>query len=113
MKKGQALVEFVIILPIFIFLLFAIIDIGKIITIKNRLENEMSSVVEEYESSTSLAEIEKRLQKTYDHIELESKIEDPYITLYLKEETTVITPGLNLLFPNPYKVTVERTLIHE
>ena len=30
-KKGQALVEFVIILPIFVFMVLTVIDIGKII----------------------------------------------------------------------------------
>ena len=35
-KKGQALVEFIIILPVFIFMLLAMIDIGKILYFNNK-----------------------------------------------------------------------------
>ena len=63
LKRGQALVEFVIILPIFIFLLLAIIDIGKMISTKNKLESVMSSVIEEYKSQNSIPEIEQNLKK--------------------------------------------------
>ena len=38
-RKGQALVEFVLILPIFILMLFAIVDFGMILSKKNELEN--------------------------------------------------------------------------
>ena len=38
-RKGQALVEFVLILPLFIMLLFAIIDFGNILNQKSKLEN--------------------------------------------------------------------------
>ena len=37
-KKGQALVEFVVIMPIFIMLLISIIDLGNIIYKKYHLE---------------------------------------------------------------------------
>ena len=38
-RKGQALVEFVLILPIFIMILFSIVDFGMIFNKKNELEN--------------------------------------------------------------------------
>ena len=43
-KRGQALVEFVIILPILLLLIFAFIDLGRIIVCKNHLEGVMSEV---------------------------------------------------------------------
>ena len=46
MKKGQALVEFVIILPIFLFLLLGVIDVGRIMYTKVNLENTISDVVD-------------------------------------------------------------------
>ena len=45
-NKGQALVEFVLILPIFIIILFTIIDFGTIINTKNTLENDSIDIVE-------------------------------------------------------------------
>ena len=44
-NKGQALVEFVLILPIFIFLVFLSVDIGRIIYAKNHLESELNETV--------------------------------------------------------------------
>ena len=38
-KKGQALVEFVIILPVIILLFFGAVDFGRIIIKTNELEN--------------------------------------------------------------------------
>ena len=38
-RKGQALIEFVLILPIFILILFATVDFGLILSKKNELEN--------------------------------------------------------------------------
>ena len=44
-RKGQALVEFVLILPIFIMILFSIVDFGMIFNKKNELENISVDVV--------------------------------------------------------------------
>ena len=49
-KKGQALVEFVIILPIFIFMLLGIIDIGKVVVAKTEMESELSDVLDMYKN---------------------------------------------------------------
>ena len=44
-KKGQALIEFVIILPIFVFMILAVIDLGKILYFGNILESKMDNVI--------------------------------------------------------------------
>ena len=44
-NKGQALVEFVIILPVMLLLIFSIIDFGIVIYEKNNLENVISDAV--------------------------------------------------------------------
>ena len=44
-NKGQALVEFVLILPVFILILFVIVDFGMIISTKNSLENKSLDIV--------------------------------------------------------------------
>ena len=113
-KKGQALVEFVIILPIFIFMLLAIIDIGKMIYFRNELESEMSNVVEMYKNKKSYQEIENELKLNENDFELEMKNENnETVTLYLKRNLEIVTPGLSLLFPNPYQITVSRVLNYE
>ena len=52
-KKGQALVEFVIIMPIIMMLLFVIIDFSNIFYQKNHLENITNDIVTFKESGKS------------------------------------------------------------
>ncbi|MCI8394024.1 MAG: pilus assembly protein [Bacilli bacterium] len=113
-KKGQALVEFVIILPIFIFMLLAIIDVGKMIYVKNRLESEMDTVVELFHGKKTFDEINKEVQQNSSKTKLEIKNENnKFVTFYLKEEIPIITPFLNLIFRPPYEVKAERSIYYE
>ena len=43
-KKGQALVEFVLILPVLIFVIFAFIDVSRLMIMKNHLETVLNEV---------------------------------------------------------------------
>ena len=45
-RRGQALVEFILILPIFIMLMFVIIDFGMVFNEKNKLENKSMEIIE-------------------------------------------------------------------
>ncbi len=113
-NRGQALVEFVIILPIFVFMLLAIIDIGKIIVVKNRLESEIDQIIEYYHNGNSFAEINAKVKEDNETSTLEIKNENnQYVTFYLKEKIDIITPGLNLIFKPPYEVTIERSIDYE
>ena len=58
-NKGQALIEFVLILPVFIFILFAVVDFGIIFNSKSNLENDCSSIVELFKNGTSIEEIKR------------------------------------------------------
>ena len=44
-SKGQALVEFILIMPVLVFILLAMIDIGNIVVQKYELENELDTVI--------------------------------------------------------------------
>ena len=113
-KKGQALVEFVIILPIFIFMLLSIIDIGKVIYFQNQLVSELYDVVELYKNQKTYEEILNELNLQDEGVTLEIKNQDnEIITFYLKRDVEIITPGLNVIFDNPHTVTVERALSYE
>lgn len=113
-KKGQALVEFVIILPIFIFMLLSIIDIGKVIYFQNQLVSELNDVVDLYKNQKTYEEILNELNLQNEGVTLEIKNQDnEIITFYLKRDVEIITPGLNVIFDNPHTVTVERALSYE
>ena len=113
-KKGQALVEFVIILLIFIFMLLSIIDIGKVIYFQNQLVSELNDVVDLYKNQKTYEEILNELNLQDEGVTLEIKNQDnEIITFYLKRDVEIITPGLNVIFDNPHTVTVERALSYE
>ncbi len=109
-KRGQALVEFLLVLPVLLLIVFAFIDFGRIILCKNHLESIMSDVVLKEENSediNSYLKKDKEYKITYNIKEERDKI----ITLEVKLD--LITPGLNKVLSNPYKVVVERRIINE
>lgn len=112
-KKGQALIEFVLILPIFIFMIFACIDFGKILYIKNDLESKMDDVITLYNKEKDLSSIENSLNLEKEKIKLESDTQEKYRNFILKKEIEIITPGLNLILGNPHVASVNRVVYDE
>lgn len=106
-KRGQALVEFVIILPIFLILVLGVLDIGKILYCKTSLENDLSEVMALYEKGLTEEEIVASLD--LDNVELAILKEDNMVRIYLTEEVDIVTPGLNFILDNPYYVKVSRS----
>ena len=113
-KKGQALVEFVIILPVFVMLLLCGIDIGKIMYNQNNLESIMDEVVTDYSSNKSYDEIAKKVSLNNSDVELKvSNSNNEYVVFKLEKEMDIITPGLNLILGDDYKVEVNRVIPYE
>jgi len=111
-KKGQALVEFIIILPIFIMLLLGIIDIGKILYSKIVVEDVISDVVTYYEKNDNVEDIKNKL-KLDNKYSIVINNDKEYTNVKLIKEIELITPGLNLIFNNPYKLEISRSIINE
>lgn len=113
-KKGQALVEFIIILPIFVMMLLCIVDIGKIIFFQNRLEGKMEDIITLYNNENTYESIIKEAQRDDKHLKLEiANDNNEYIEFKLIREIEIITPGLNLILDNPYKLNVKRVIYYE
>lgn len=107
-NKGQALVEFVIILPIFILLVLGCIDIGRIMYTKMNLEEQMSDVVDYYKNGKTIEEIKNKIDNDVD-----IKSDNEYTTILLTKKIDIITPGLQFVFDNPYLLKVERSVLNE
>lgn len=105
-RKGQALVEFVLILPIFLLILFAIVDFGIIINKKNQLENSSVDIVSMIRNGDSVDDI----KLYYPELSIEVKNVNSYIVINISENIDVMTPGLNLVLGDPYEVFVERVI---
>ena len=113
-KKGQALVEFIIILPIFVMMLLCIIDIGKIILFQNKLEGKLEDVVTLYKNENTYDYIIKELKKDDKDIKLEiANDNNEYIEFKLIKEVEIITPGLNLILGNPHELDVKRVVYYD
>ena len=108
-RKGQALVEFVLILPVFLFLIFAVYDFGMIFNKKNSLENDSTDIVLLYKNGSSVSEIEG----IYSNLEITINETDGYDNITISDKVKLITPGLNRIMGNPYTITVTRYIPHE
>ena len=109
-NKGQALVEFIIILPILLLILLGMIDFGNIIYKRYKLESNLDVVVDLYEDNRS-AELERYLLE--EEIDVDYKIEGKIIKITLYKDVDIITPGLSLVLDNPYTISVERAVYYE
>lgn len=47
-KKGQALIEFILIMPVMVYLILVFVDFSLILSTKNKLDNNVSNLVMEY-----------------------------------------------------------------
>lgn len=112
-KCGQALIEFVIILPIFIFMIFSVIDFGKILYFENNLESKMDDIITIYEKEKDISKIEELLNLDKAKEKLSLKEENEYLKFSLEKDVIIITPGLNIFLKNPYKINIERVIYHE
>lgn len=110
-KKGQALVEFIIILPIFLVLVLGVIDLGNILYQKTMLEGKMNDVISMYENGNSSLEILEDMDLKNTTLDITE--DDRTIRIHLKKEIDLITPGLNLVLDNPYQLDVSRSIPYE
>lgn len=113
-KRGQALVEFVIILPVLIMLFFGAVDFGRIIIRKNELESLTSDITELYKSGESYEELESFLKENNKDNSINVKNKDnDYIEFILLSDIDFITPGLGKILGSPYQVKVSRVIYYE
>ena len=105
-NKGQALIEFVLILPVFLFILFAVIDFGMIFSSKSRLENDSADIIDLYKNGTSIDEI----KKMYSDNDINISNDGKYYKFNISTSVNIITPVLNKVFGDSYFVEVERVV---
>ena len=109
-KKGQALVEFVIILPIIMMIIFVIIDFSNIFYQKNHLESITNDVVTFKENGKTDEYIKNN---TLDDINITYKQNGSSLTIITSKKITLVTPFSSLFFDNPYTIKTERVILYE
>lgn len=109
-NKGQALIEFVLILPIALMMIFCVIDYSRVLYSKNHLESIANDVVSEYKLKGNLnnSEIIKENSLIYT-----ISTDDIYTTITISQSIDLLTPFSSTIFNNPYEIRSERVFIYE
>ena len=106
-NKGQALIEFIMILPVLLLIMTCIFDIGSIIYKKYAIQNDLDLISnyvlnEEIDYAKTIASKNKLILNITNN--------DDIITLKLEYKMKLNTPGLNRILGNPYKIIEEKTI---
>ena len=109
-NKGQALIEFILILPILLILTIGIFDLFNIQNKKYELANDLDYISELYINNKE-NEIEEYLNKK--EILLTKIQNENFLELTLTKKVNLITPGLNKILENPFTITVKRSVYNE
>lgn len=106
-NKGQALVEFVIVLPVMLIVFLGMFDLGSVFLKQYHLENDLDHVIELYRDDQLEAITEyvksQNIQVTYD-----KKVTDT--TISVSSSVPINTPLLNFVLGNPHQVLVKRVI---
>ncbi len=105
-NKGQALVEFVLILPIFLMIMFIIVDFGMIFNAKSSLENDSSDIVNLFKNGEELTSI----KNLYPKLDINIVSEGNYYKITIASDVDLITPGMNVFMEDPFPIEVERII---
>lgn len=104
-RKGQALVEFVIILPILLLVVISMIDFGNLLYQKYQLEQDLEYISDLYIANDTNA-LEQEKQKL--HV---TTIEDgSFVTLQVQKEANLASPILRRVLGDHYQIEISRKL---
>lgn len=109
-NKGQALVEFIIILPIFLLILISIVDFGNIILKKYSLENDLDTVADLYKSSEYDKLNEYIINK---NIDVNYTKDDKFVVIKINKDINMVSPILVSIYGKKYNITTSKTIYHE
>lgn len=99
-KRGQALIEFILVMPILIMILLACFDLVQIFSVKIDLENQMEDLV-----------IENKLPNN--EVTFNKKDEEDFTIYKLSKKVDITSPLVTVFIDEDYNVVVERTLYNE
>lgn len=104
-RKGQALVEFVIILPILLLIVISMIDFGNLLYQKYQLEQDLEYISDLYIANDTNA-LEQEKQKL--HV---TTVEDgSFVTLQVQKEANLASPILRRVLGDHYQIETSRKL---
>lgn len=112
-EKGQALIEFIMILPVMLILVFTVVDFGRIISLKSDLENVTSDAILFYEEGKVEDEINDIIKAKDEDIKITIINKDDYAILSATKTIKPITPGLSYIAKDVFNVKASRVIKNE
>lgn len=110
-KKGQALIEFVLLLPIIVILIFSSIDVLNLILKKNDLNTRLNDEIVLLENKKeTISDLEIRLES--ENIDITFKQHDEYVTVIATKEIKWISPITTAILKN-YTIQAKRVITLE
>lgn len=109
-NRGQALVEFILIMPIFIFIFLAIFDFGNYIYQRYVLENELDTVINMYNSddTTEVAHYASEIGAKVKYEESGN-----YNKITLSKQVNIMTPIVSSIMGKTQEISSSRIVIIE
>ena len=106
-RKGQALIEFVLILPVLIFIIFLIFDFGSIFYTKYELQSQGTDIVKLIIDGND----EEEIKDVYSKLNIKiTDYKNNYRKIVVSRKVNLITPGINKILGDPYFIEVERII---
>ena len=93
-KKGQALIEFIIILPIFIMMMLAVFDCVRIYSEKSKLESIIEDVILDDNTYSDVNVTKNRVNKWTEYV--------------VSKDIEIYSPVVSVVTVTKYNVTVKR-----
>jgi len=113
-ENAQALIEFILILPVLLLILFALIDFGRLFFEKIQLENRLQNSLEILTKKNNYEEALKILNEGQaQKATLETEYQESYLKVKTTLEIPLLTPGLSLLLKDFHQIKIERTVPYE
>lgn len=108
-NKGQALIEFILLLPIIFLIILTIIDVSLVFYNKNHLENVLNDVIILVNEKKSEEEIKSTLDN---NVSYEISFNEEYATITLKQKIKP-TSILSYILQDNFEITCKRVILYE
>ena len=109
-RKGQALVEFIVIMPVVILMILGVFDLGNILYQKYHLENDLDYITMLYQNKEVDA---LHSYQTQNKLNIVYEEDSNFVTIRINKKVRVNMPLSNLFMKNPYIVEVKRVIYRE
>ncbi len=106
-KRGQALVEFILILPVLLIILMSLIDVGNIFMNKYELNKDLETITTIYENRDKK---EVLAYAAVEGIEFSESLNNHLTILTLKKEIDINAPILSNIIGKKYIVEASRAI---